>query len=396
LLPAISWGLGLVFLFAAIRPVFAHDVDQSYLFLTVENQKIGGRVEVTTRDLNQALNLGWPEDGSLTLEQIQQADSILVEYVTDRLALTVDGIPTSMDVVGYDYQTISIGQFVHIELQFTPVVNQPRMLEVTNGLVFDVDPKHRSLLVVENHWRAGTLSNEMVISLVFGPDDRTQSLDVSEGSVLRGLWGFIESGMHHIWIGLDHILFLLALLLPSVMVRSQTGWSGAPDLKFALWRVVKIVTVFTIAHSITLSVAALGVVSIGSRVVESIIAISIGIAALHILVPTIKSHAVWVVLAFGLFHGFGFASVLGELAIPEEYLIWSLLGFNIGVEIGQLAIVIGLVPILFLIRDSVVYARFMLPWGAVGLLFVSLYWFTERALDVDFALRRTLRELAGL
>jgi hypothetical protein len=384
------------FWLAFSMPAAAHDIDQSYLFLTIEDQQVTGRVEITTRDLNQALGFGWAEDGSVSLEQIRAADAAVATYVEERVRVAIDGQPTVLRVLGYDFQTISIGQFIHIQFALTPVVSTPVQMEITNALMFDVDPAHRSLVVIENHWRSGTLANEAIISLTFGPEDTVQTLDVSEGSLLRGLYGFIESGMHHIWIGLDHILFLLALLLPSVMVRSASGWSGAPDLSSALWRVVKIVTVFTIAHSITLSVAALDMVSVGARLVESVIAISIGIAALHILVPRVGSHAVWVVLAFGLFHGFGFASVLGELAIPDEYLVWSLLGFNIGVEIGQLAIVIALVPILFVIRNSAVYARYLMPSGAVGLLFISLYWFTERALDVDFALRRSLRELVGL
>jgi hypothetical protein len=140
----------------------------------------------------------------------------------------------------------------------------------------------------------------------------------------------------------------------------------------------------------------LGVISLGSRLVESIIAISIGIAALNILLPRVGFNSAWVVLAFGLFHGFGFASVLRELAIPDEYLLWSLLGFNVGVEIGQLTIVGIVVPILFLIRNSAFYPRLLMPIGAIALILVSLYWFTERAFDVNFALRENLAAMLGM
>ena len=312
----------------------AHELDQSYTFLTVENDRLSGRVEIAVRDLNRVLGLQWPEDGSVSLEQIERAGPAISNYVKERFSVAINGSPTVMEVSGYESQNLSFGQLVHMNFDLTPVSSRPAQLAVSISLIFDVEPAHRHLLVIENHWESGTLANEAIVASIFGPGDAQKTLDVSEGSVLQGLAAFVESGIHHIWIGLDHILFLLALLLPSVMVWSGRSWSGAPDLKSALWRVVKIVTVFTVAHSVTISMATLGVISIGSRLVESIIAISIGIAALNILLPRIGSNSAWVVLAFGLFHGFGFASVLRELAIPEEYLLWSLVGFNVGVEIG--------------------------------------------------------------
>ena len=374
----------------------AHELDQSYTFLTVENDRLSGRVELAVRDLNRVLGLQWPEDGSVSLEQIERAGPAISNYVKERFSVAINGSPTVMEVSGYESQNLSFGQLVHLNFDLTPVSSRPAQLAISISLIFDVEPAHRHLLVLENHWESGTLANEAIVASIFGPGDTQKTLDVSEGSVLQGLAAFVESGIHHIWIGLDHILFLLALLLPSVMVWSGWNWSGAPDLKSALWRVVKIVTVFTVAHSVTISMATLGVISIGSRLVESIIAISIGIAALNILLPRIGSNSAWVVLAFGLFHGFGFASVLRELAIPEEYLLWSLVGFNVGVEIGQLTIVGVVVPILFVIRNAAFYSRLLMPIGATALILVSLYWFTERAFDVDFALRENLAAVVGL
>jgi hypothetical protein len=373
-----------------------HELDQSYTFLTVENDRVSGRVELAVRDLNRVLELQWPEDGSVSLEQIEGAGQSIGSYVRERLGVAINGTPTVMEVKGFETQHLSFGQLVHMSFDLTPVPARPERLDISASLVFDVEPAHRHLVVVENHWESGTLANEAVVALIFGPGTARQSLDVSEGSVLQGLWAFVQSGIHHIWIGLDHILFLLALLLPSVMVWSGTSWRGAPDIRSALWRVVKIVTVFTIAHSVTISMSILGVISLSSRLVESIIAISIGIAALNILLPRIGSNSAWVVLAFGLFHGFGFASVMRELAIPEEYLLWSLLGFNVGVEIGQLTIVGVVVPVLFLLRNKFFYPRVVMPVGASALIFVSLYWFVERAFDVDFALRERLQGVVGL
>lgn len=385
-----------VFALLSAGPLAAHELDQSYTFLTVEKDRLSGRVELAVRDLNRVLGLQWSEDGSVSLEQIERAGPTIGAYVGERLSVAVNGVPTVMEVTGYESQNLSFGQLVHLNFDLTPVSARPEQLDISASLIFDVEPAHRHLLVLENHWESGTLGNEAVVAMIFGPGNTQHTLDVAEGSVLQGLWAFIESGIHHIWIGLDHILFLLALLLPSVMVWSGARWSGAPDLKSALWRVVKIVTVFTVAHSVTISMATLGVVSLDSRLVESIIAISIGIAALNILLPRIGSNSAWIVLAFGLFHGFGFASVLRELAIPEEYLLWSLVGFNVGVEIGQLTIVGLVVPILFSVRNTPFYPRVLMPAGATALILISLYWFIERAFDVDFALRSNLAAAVGL
>ena len=129
--------------------------------------------------------------------------------------------------------------------------------------------------------------------------------------------------------------------------------------------------------------AVLGLVQVSSRVVESIIAISIAFAALDILVPVFRGRVGIVVFVFGLFHGFGFASVLAEMGIAPKFLALSLVGFNVGVELGQAVIVALAFPILFLIRSTVLYTRVALRPAAALLIAVSLYWFVERAFDVD-------------
>ena len=146
-------------------------------------------------------------------------------------------------------------------------------------------------------------------------------------------------GTFHIWIGFDHVLFLLSLLLPAVLVHESRRWTGVGSFRAALTEVLWVVTAFTVAHSITLPIAALQIVGLPSRLVESAIAASVVLAAANNLVPVVERRRWLVAFGFGLIHGFGFASVLTELGSPEEALVLSLLGFNVGVEIGQLVIV---------------------------------------------------------
>ncbi|MEM9820357.1 MAG: HupE/UreJ family protein, partial [Bacteroidota bacterium] len=230
------------------------------------------------------------------------------------------------------------------------------------------------------------------------PGEEQQQLDLKDASIWKGFWALIKLGVWHIWIGLDHILFILALILPAVVRRRdeltdmttvlevgpEYSKSWMPVAKFspAFLYIVKIITFFTIAHSITLALAALGYINLGSRFVESIIAISIALAAVHNITPIFKSREWVIAFGFGLFHGFGFASVLGEKGLSGDYMVLSLLGFNIGVELGQLLIICMIFPFLYLLRRVNLYPK-IVTYGSVVLIIISIYWFIERMFEVD-------------
>lgn len=201
-------------------------------------------------------------------------------------------------------------------------------------------------------------------------------------------------GMHHIWIGIDHILFLIALVLPSVLYRREDEWAPLEKFKPALINVIKIVTLFTVAHSVTLSLAALEVINLPGALVESIIALSIALAALHNIYPRFLGKEWMIVFGFGLFHGFGFASVLGDLNLGSDKLVTTLLGFNIGVEIGQVVVICIAFPILYLMRKWAYYVRFM-TIGSWLLIAISMVWFVERAFDIPITryIRRAYNRL---
>ena len=192
--------------------------------------------------------------------------------------------------------------------------------------------------------------------------------------MLEGIW--------HIWIGFDHILFLVALLLPAVLVRQQRTWSPTPSLRAASVDVLKVVTAFTVAHSITLSLAVLGVVSLPARLVESVIAASVVIAALNNLRGTIDRKRWLMAFVFGLVHGFGFASVLADLGLPQGALALALVGFNVGVELGQLAIVAVFLPLAFLLRATSFYRVGVLRLGSLAVALLASWWFVQRAFDL--------------
>ena len=162
----------------------------------------------------------------------------------------------------------------------------------------------------------------------------------------------------------------------------QGRWQPVHRLRDAGWDVLRIVTAFTVAHSITLSLATLGWVSLPSRLVESAIAASVVLAALNNVWPLFQGRRWGVAFAFGLIHGFGFASVLADLGLPQDALVLALVGFNLGVELGQLAIVLAFLPVAFLLRASLFYRRGVLVAGSLVIALVAAAWFLERAFEI--------------
>jgi hypothetical protein len=219
-------------------------------------------------------------------------------------------------------------------------------------------------------------------SAIFSPERHRQTFDLTAPSRWQQFAQFGREGVWHIWIGFDHILFLLSLLLPAVVWREAGRWRAIEGVRPAFWGVVKIVTAFTLAHSITLSLAVLGVVDLPARWVESAIAASVVLAALNNLYPLVRRHLWGVAFGFGLIHGLGFASVLQDLGLPRDSLLTALVGFNLGVEAGQLAIVSLFLPLAFALRDSWVYRRLALSMGSVMIAAVAALWLLERSLGL--------------
>ena len=217
---------------------------------------------------------------------------------------------------------------------------------------------------------------------VLSPDKPEMTVRSGESSRLKQFAQYVIEGIWHIWIGFDHILFLLSLLLPAVLVYEAKRWQGAATFGVALRQVVGVVTAFTLAHSITLTLASLELISLPSRWVESAIAASVVLAAANNLWPLVERRRWLVAFMFGLIHGFGFASVLTELGLPKDSLLLSLLGFNLGVEIGQLAIVAAFLPAAYLLRNTTFYRLTVFKSGSIVTAVVALFWFVERAFNL--------------
>jgi len=391
---------------------FSHQPDQSIIYMRVyEEAGIDARFEINVFQLNDALGLNLPkypkwEDVAPHIELIKsyllKTASFSSEFGAHKIIFT--DVDTSM-------VSTSFGYFIKVPFHLENSETLPDNLVVTYSAFINEVPNTRNLLTMEYNWKAGLVNNETMFALDFTEGAVTKTLDLTEKSMWKGFVAMVKQGVWHIWIGLDHILFLLALILPSVVRRVQPstlgsnaeagkrkfniwGWEPVQKFRPAFLYILKIITFFTIAHTITLSLAALNIIVLPSRLVESIIALSIGLAAYHNIRPIFKGKDWLIAFVFGLFHGFGFASVMGELGFKGEFLTLTLLGFNIGVEIGQVLIIALIFPVLYFLRKLKLYPKLLVYLSAL-LIVISLYWLFERAFDIDLPLDEDIRRFGG-
>lgn len=375
--------------------VAAHAPGQSYIFLRVYDDSLVVRFEILAKDLAEALDLDWVTDGGLESVEVSPFVDSVRTYVEDKFGLVVAGAPLPLRYVDWDVRFVDWGDFITLTYAAEDLSGTPEEIEITFSTFFERNSDHRNVVVIEHNWQTGTFNNEANISLIMSPRSPTQTLDLTSSTVWRGFLAMIWQGVWHILIGIDHILFLIALVLPSVLVREEGKWQPAASFRIAAFKLLGIVTCFTIAHSITLSMAALELVRFPSRIVESIIAGSIAVAAAANLMPKLNIKEWAIAFAFGLFHGFGFATVLGDIGLGRDFLVLTLLGFNVGVELGQIAIIAVVFPILFFLRDTKIYG-WLFRVGSILLILVAMLWVFERVFDFNIALIRMARGLLGL
>jgi hypothetical protein len=391
--------------FFASTSALAHKPSDSYLTMSVpkEGADVTVRWDIALRDLDYVLQLDRDNDGALTWGEVRARGDDITKYATANLALSSKDKPCALTTTApMQLDKHSDGTYAVLSLSAACSAALSDALQVKYSLLFDVDPSHRGLV----QWLPpGSASKDgkadEALSVILGTESATQNLPFQPPSQWQSFKQYVVEGVWHIWIGFDHILFLLSLLLPAVLVFSKNetvrpelveGFQHAqPERKHLLpaesfWgafkEVLKVVTAFTLAHSITLSLAALGYISLPSRLVESVIAASIIVAAISNIRGNLDTKRWVMAFGFGLIHGFGFASVLADLGLPQNALVTALIGFNVGVELGQLAIVAVFLPLAFWLRATKFYQVGVFKWGSVLIALMALYWLVQRAFDL--------------
>lgn len=347
-------------------PAFAHAPSTAFVAILPE---LGGtRVEfkLDLRDAARAVHLDQDRDGKVTWGELKRAGAALEAYVEANLKLKSEA--GACELKAKDLAVDKLASGTYAVVTFASPCDAPSLLTYDGFFAFDAD--HRAI-VRAGGAPAGVLTTDRrEVPLTFEPR-RTVDV-VSE---------FAVQGVFHIWEGFDHMLFLVTLLIPAVFRRSRRETVPFDTFGKAFWQTMKIVTAFTVAHSVTLLLVALGYFSLPTRVVEAAIAFSIIVTALNNIWPLVGDRSWAIAGGFGLLHGCSYASILSGVGLAPNALLTSVLSFNLGVEIGQAALVVVLLPLCYAARNEAAYRRFVLLGGSAAAAGVAAVWMAERVLD---------------
>jgi HupE / UreJ protein len=362
--------LWLLLLLAWAGAVQAHIASNGFLVAQVQGPEITGSIELAVRDVELAIGVDANHDGKVTWGELRASQPQLLQYVGQHLLFLAQERACTLNLGALQVNDRVDGSYAWMPLS-AHCPSAVKRLSIRYSLMADIDPSHRGLLTLT----AGAVAQSGVLG-----GATTPAFEVYSPSAWGTLVAYLQAGIWHIWSGIDHLLFLISLLLPAVLVRRGARWEPVLQARPAVFSILKVVTAFTLAHSITLTLAALNVVRLPSRLTESVIAASIIVAALNNIFPVVTDSRARIAFAFGLLHGFGFASVLADMGLPSGARLLSLLSFNLGIETGQLAVVLGVMPVVYAIRASLLYRRAVLPWGSAVIAVIALVWLLQRAL----------------
>jgi hypothetical protein len=362
----------------AAVPVQAHKASDAYLLLQQGPEQLTLRVDVALRDLELALDLDTDGDERLTWGEVRTAWPAIESYIAARVR--VPGCALRAADLALERRNDGAYAAVTLAGNCPPGQGEP---VIRYTVLREVDPTHRGIARIAIGDAPPVLrvldpGNDAAMATPPTADSRhTDTTAAAPPS------SFFREGVHHIVTGYDHVLFLLCLLLPSVVRRRRDGWQPVQHLREAVLPVAVIVTAFTVAHSITLALAAAGRVALPPSFIEPAIAVTIVLAAIDNIRPIFGGRRRIVTFLFGLIHGFGFAGVLGELDLSAGAFAWALLQFNLGLEAGQLAIVLLVTTGLYLLRTSPGYPRWVIRGGSAVAIAVGVVWLIERTADVS-------------
>jgi len=355
--------------------VSAHNPGNSYLFINQDHtagstEALALRWDIALSDLEFVVGLDSNFDQKISWQEVKEKQAAITAYAYAHLSLQQNNKPCQLNTESLQIVQHSDGHYVVINSR-SECVDARGVLSLNYSLMFDANAQHRGIIVDQRF----TSSHTYIAST----DNQSIQLEKNKGRFAPFVT-FVGQGIWHILIGFDHILFVISLMLPVVLVYKNQQWQAVATLKPAINSLLRIVTVFTLAHSITLTLATLELVTLPSRWVESAIALSVIVMALNTIKPIFTHVRGSIVFLFGLLHGFGFASVLSDLNLEQSTLFLSLLGFNVGVEIGQFLILLLLFPLAYGLRKTRFYRQFVLIGGSLLIALVATVWLVQRVL----------------
>lgn len=371
----------------------AHPMPNSLIVLSVHESNIAGKIQIPLNELQSAIGMGVNDNSDRLIERL--GDTLSNYLYTHIRPLTFDGKPWKIQLGSMKVNTsknLLNGEYKELEVDFVmapPLNYDLRNFYFNYDVILHQVASHKALIHIKQDWQQGILSEdstEVQIGLIQWDVVSNKLLPfqiaLNKGSLWLGFKNMVSLGIVHIKEGLDHILFVITLLLPSMIGLKGKRWILKIGLKASLINLLKIVSAFTIGHSLTLLLGTLEWLIIPIYYIEVLIALTIFVSACHSLIPIYPSKEVFVAAGFGLIHGLAFSETLKNLDLSVKQMALSILGFNIGIELMQIFILLMFFPIVYLISKTKFYSIFRVI-GATVMMLMALVWVYERLMSVN-------------
>ncbi|MDB5149522.1 MAG: hypothetical protein JWQ57_3542 [Mucilaginibacter sp.] len=388
-----SWRLFIfvtIFVITVLRPTIcgAHQTPNTLVFLDASPNRIALELQMPLSELELAFGNNISAKPEILIEMFgpqlkEYLRAHIHAYVKKNSPWKVEIEALRMDKGKYTENGIDYWELV----AYAVII--PQQGESTRKFMLDYDVimhqviNHAALVSIRSDWETGSLNAPSADAMVISRNTKDNviyplEINLQQGSWFKGFKSMFALGMQHIKEGTDHLLFLIVLLLPATLLINGKQWGKFGGTKYSILRLLKIVTSFTIGHSITLLIGALGWLKLPAQPVEILIAFSILVSAIHAIRPIFPGKEMYVAAGFGLIHGLAFASVLANLKLSAGTMALSILGFNLGIEVMQLFVVLITIPWLILLSQTPAY-RYIRIGGAIISGTVAIAWILERA-----------------
>ena len=351
-----------VLFFITLVPLFSHQSRENYINIEIEQKQIVLTCDIETDNFSKVIALDDNGNNIVSWRELSANEDAVMALILKNLVLMQGDESVPLEVYTTEVHRRDDQSYIRVVLRAP--LSKKQLLILHYQLFFDLDPLQRVFVVITEE--------EKKRSMLLTPAQRQLAVYGKEVSLWEEFRTFFREGVGHIWTGYDHLLFLLMLTLPLFLEKNGSGQQGRSKSVFV--DIIKIVTLFSLAHSLTLGAAFFDIARVNVKMIESLITLSIIITALFNVFNYMPRRIYLLVFSFGLLHGFGFANALRELALGNAHIFLSLLGFNLGVEVGQIVLVILVIPLLYLLARYQGYYRLSMKLLSGVTVALAMYW----------------------
>ena len=353
--------------------ILAHDPGLSMVDLDLSDDKLAAHITYAKKDIEQFIQLDKDQKDGVSIAEFAQAKAELEQFIAAAIEFT--SAENTIHAITTDLR-LDKSDAVHFRLEFLPVAETE--LTIHSRMIDKFALGHRQFVKVKT-------AQGLISSQILSARKALFKVNLPRPDLSGIFNNFVFEGIWHIWIGFDHILFVITLLLPAVLVLKQGRWYPGDNLQQTFKQTVKVISAFTIAHSLTLALTVFNVITLPAQAVESIIAASVIVAACNNIFKWVKGRLWMLAFIFGLIHGMGFAAVLQELGLRSKTQALALIAFNLGVELGQVAIITVVLPSLYFFRKQRFYKPVLIQSGSWAIVVVATIWLFERVTETTIS-----------